>query len=98
MLFSGNVQAENVAPNEELGQPVHSDQRVLSRVCAADETTEDHVDGGCEEDGCEEDERGLDDVGGYVLGVVVGCGSGGVAYGFALEWVSVCVSWVEQLL
>jgi len=91
VLFFGDVQAENVAANKELGQPVYADQRVLSRVCAANEATEDHVDGSCEEDGCEEDERGLDDVRGFVLGVVVGCGSGGVAYGFALEWVLACV-------
>lgn len=90
-VWCGNVQAENVAANKELGQPVHSDQRVVGGVCTANETTENHVDGGCEENGCEEDERGLDDVGGFVLGVVVGCGSSGVSYSFTLEWVLVCV-------
>jgi hypothetical protein len=81
-----DIQAEDVAANEDLGQPVDSYQRVFGRVCAEDEATEDHIDGSCEEDGRQEDECGLDDVGCFLFCVVVGCGASGVTYGFTLGW------------
>jgi hypothetical protein len=87
MSFPENIQAEDVAADKDLGQPVDSDQRVFGRVCAADEAAENHVDGSCEEDGGQEDERGLDDVGCFAFSIVVGCRASGVSYSFALGWV-----------
>ena len=87
MSFPENIQAEDVAADKDLGQPVDSDQRVFGRVCAADEAAENHVDGSCEEDGGQEDERGLDDVGCFAFSIIVGCRASGVSYSFALGWV-----------
>jgi hypothetical protein len=79
-----NIQAKDVAANEDLRQPVDAYQRVFGRVRTADEATEDHVDGSREEDGRQEDKCGLDDVGRFVQGVVVSSGASRVAYSFTL--------------
>lgn len=60
-------EAEDVARDEELGEPVGADDRVGCGVGAEDEAAEDHVDGCGEEDWCDEDENGLDDVWGFGL-------------------------------
>ena len=49
----------------------------------------DHVDGGSEQDRCEKDERRLDDVWGFSLGIVVCCGPSGVTNGLTLRNLSV---------
>jgi hypothetical protein len=90
-----DIQAENVAANEDLGQPVDSYQRVFGRVCTANEATKDHIDGSCEEDGRQEDECGLDDVGCFPFCVVVGCGASRVTYGFTLGQVLACSALVN---
>jgi hypothetical protein len=83
-------EAENVAADEELGEPCGAYERVLYGVGSLYETSEDHVYGGCEEDGGEEDECGLNDVGCFGCGVAVCCGAGRVAYGFTLLSKLVC--------
>lgn len=53
VVLRSNLQAQDVAANEDLGEPVYPYDRVFHRVGAANETAEDHVDRCREEDGCE---------------------------------------------
>ena len=83
-------ETEDVACDEDLGDPGGAHEGVGGGVGAEDEAAEDHVDGGGEEDGGDEDEDGLDDVGDFVGEVGVGGCAGAVADGFELGggWVS----------
>ena len=79
-----HAKGEDVAQDEDLGEPVGPDDGVLRGVEAGGEAPEDHVDGGGEERGAEEEEERLDDV--RVLGVegvlAPGEGAADVAYCF----------------
>ena len=63
---------EDVPHDKDLGQPVHSDDRILFRVNAADDTAQCHVNGGCEQGRSQEDEHVLDAVGHQAGCLVVG--------------------------
>jgi hypothetical protein len=89
-------ETQDIAADEDLGDPGSTDERVLGRVCALDETAQNHVDRGGEEDGGQEDESGLDDVGRFGSGVTVCCGAGRVAYRFALWGMLVCDNMIEE--
>lgn len=82
-------EAEDVAADEDLCEPGGADDGVGGGVGALDEAAEDHVDGGGEEDGGDEDEDGLYYVGHLSFEVLVGGGAGGITDGFELEEVSV---------
>lgn len=72
-------EAEDVAEDEDLGQPADRDDAGALGLDGADDAAERHVEGGREEDGGEEDEEGLDDVGDEFAGQVVGYCSAAVA-------------------
>jgi hypothetical protein len=44
---------DDVAGNEDLGQPAGSDQGVLFAVCELDQAAQAHVDAGGEDGGCD---------------------------------------------
>lgn len=50
-------EGEDVAGYKELGHPAELDEGVRVAVGERDDACEDHVDGGCEEGGCEEEEE-----------------------------------------
>lgn len=58
-----DAEGEDVAGDEEFGEPVGSNDGVGFRVCGTDDAAESHVDCCCEEGGRDEDEEGLEDVG-----------------------------------
>lgn len=89
-------ETKHVAPDETARHDRRMDDGYFIAVDAVYDASEDRVDGGGKEDGCEEDEEGLSDVRWQGLGVVVGAGSSGVAGCFELDsGISCCGDTVE---
>ena len=67
-------EGEDVAGDEDARDPEGGDEGVVLGADGADQAREDHVDGGGEEGGGDEDEDGLHDVGaqGFLVGVAQG--------------------------
>lgn len=67
--------AQNIASHEDLGDPVGAYDGVRGGVGTHDQTSEDHVDRGGEQDGSNENEDRLDDVRRLGNGVIMCCSS-----------------------
>lgn len=74
-----NEEGEDITGHENLGDPFNANGGQTLGLGTPDNPREDHVDSGCEEGGCDEDEDALDDVRHQSAGFVVSGGSSGVA-------------------
>lgn len=75
-------EAEDVAEDEDAGEPVEADERELGAVDGPDDAAQRHVEGRGKEDRTQEEEDGLQDVGDQLASGVVRCRSANVAYYF----------------
>lgn len=83
-------ESDNVAGNEYFRHPLDGDEGEVLSVHGANQASEDHVDGSCEEGWGDEDEDCLDDEATYGFLVVVRPNSTGVAY--CLDWAKCNIS------
>lgn len=75
-------EGEDVAHDEEGRQPARGDERGAFTVDAANQTAHDHVDGGGEEGGRDEDQDRLEDEGHELPGSGIGGCAGGITNSF----------------
>lgn len=78
-------EAQHVGPDEDFAQDGGVYEREIRAVEALDQAAEEGVDGGCEEDGGDEDEEKLCDEEAETVCVVAGSGAGSVADCFELR-------------
>ena len=90
-----NQEANYITADEELGQPVDSDEGELRVSWCADQPSEEHIDGSGEDDGREKDEQDLNDVWARGSNIVVGDGSSRKANHFDYPMISTvtCSTW-----
>jgi hypothetical protein len=91
-------ETQDVSSNEELRNPIGTDNRKGCRVGAHDQTSKDHIDGGREEVGRDQDENRLYNIWNFRDSVVMCCCACSIADGLELGRESVyCVSTTNKL-
>jgi hypothetical protein len=75
-------EGHDVTGNENLGDQIDADGRIFLSVDGADDASEDHVDGGCEECGCKKHKDALDNIWHKFASVVAGACPSGISNEF----------------